>query len=99
MARRCSVTKKAVKVGNNVSHANNKNKRRFLPNLHSKRFMSDILGQMVRLRVSSNGLRTIESNGGLDAFMLKAKPAQLEPKALAVKRRIENRLAKTKAAS
>ena len=99
MARRCSVTGKAVKVGNNVSHANNKSKRRFLPNLQSKRFMSDILGQMIRLRVSANGLRTIEANGGLDAFMLKTKPAQLDQKALVIKRRIENRLAKTKVAS
>ena len=73
MARRCAITGKGVLTGNNVSHANNKTRRRFLPNLQDTSVMSDALGRPVRLRISTNGLRTIEHRGGLDAFLKTAK--------------------------
>src|SRR3546814_19643168 len=67
MARRCQITGKGALVGNNVSHANNKTKRRFLPNLQETSLMSDVLGTAVRLPLTVNGLPPIEKNGGLDA--------------------------------
>ncbi|MDW8480102.1 MAG: 50S ribosomal protein L28 [Xanthomonadales bacterium] len=63
MARVCQVTGKSVRTGNNVSHANNKTRRRFLPNLHEHRFWVPSEKRFVRLRVSSQGLRTIDKNG------------------------------------
>ena len=72
MARRCAITGKGVLAGNNVSHANNKTRRRFLPNLQNVSVMSEALGRPVSLRVSTNGLRTIEHKGGIDAFLKKA---------------------------
>ena len=89
MARRCEITGKGVQTGNNVSHANNKSRRRFLPNLQQTSLKSDALGKMVRLRVTTHAIRTIEHNGGLDAYMLKAKNSQLGLEARALKRRIE----------
>ncbi|MBL8666318.1 MAG: 50S ribosomal protein L28 [Rhodospirillales bacterium] len=88
MARRCPITGKGVMSGNNVSHANNKTRRRFLPNLQETSVMSDALGRPVRLRVSTNGLRTIEHKGGIDAFLGKAKSARLTPELRRLKRRI-----------
>lgn len=78
MARRCAVTQKGVLTGNNVSHANNKTRRRFLPNLQDVSLMSEVLGRAIRLRLSTNALRTIEFHGGLDQFLLQAKPSQLD---------------------
>lgn len=69
MARRCAVTGKGVQSGNNVSHANNKTRRRFLPNLQVASLPSDLLGRSVRLRLTTNGLRTIEHMGGIDAYL------------------------------
>ena len=69
MARRCSITGKGVMAGNNVSHAHNKTRRRFLPNLQVTSLYSETLGRAVRLRVSASALRTIEHRGGLDAFV------------------------------
>jgi len=89
MARRCGITGKGVQVGNNVSHANNKTKRRFMPNLQTTRLLSDALGQQVRLRLSVNAIRTIEHNGGLDAYLLSTRDAKLPEAALKVKRRIK----------
>jgi large subunit ribosomal protein L28 len=89
MARRCDISGKGVLVGNNVSHANNKTKRRYLPNLQDVTLLSDILGQSVRLRLSTHGLRTIEHNGGLDAFLLSTRDAKLPAEALKLKRRIQ----------
>ena len=89
MARRCDFTGKAVMTGNNVSHANNKTKRRFLPNLQDTSLYSDTLDQMVRVRISARGLRTIEHNGGLDAYLLGTPDRKLGPDAIKVKRRIE----------
>jgi large subunit ribosomal protein L28 len=89
MARRCDFTGKAVMSGNNVSHANNKTRRRFLPNLQDTSVYSDALDQMVRVRITTNGLRTIEHNGGLDAYLLGTPDRKLGPDAIKVKRRIE----------
>ena len=91
MARRCEVTGKGVLTGNNVSHANNKTRRRFLPNLQVASLMSDALGKPVRLRLSTRGLRTIEHAGGLDAFLKAAKERDL-PREL---RRLRRQLAAT----
>ena len=88
MARKCEVTGKAPMVGNNVSHANNKTKRTFLPNLHNVTLISDTLGQSFRLRVSSHGLRSVEHNGGLDNWLLKTKDDQLSLRARRLKRDI-----------
>lgn len=89
MARRCPITGKGVLTGNNVSHANNKTRRRFLPNLQETAVMSEALGKPVRLRVSTNGLRTIEHRGGLDAFLRTARTAALTPELRRLKRQIE----------
>jgi large subunit ribosomal protein L28 len=88
MSRRCMVTGKAVMVGNNVSHANNKTKRRFMPNLQVTSLLSDALGRPVRLRVSTRGLRTIEHNGGLDAWLLDTADTKLDDEMRRLKRQI-----------
>ena len=89
MARRCSITGKGVLTGNNVSHAKNRSRRRFLPNLQRTAMMSEAIGRPVRLRLSVAAIRTIEHNGGLDTFLQSAKKADLGPEARAIKRRIE----------
>jgi large subunit ribosomal protein L28 len=99
MARRCGITGKGVLTGNNVSHANNKTRRRFLPNLQEASFFSDVLAARVRLRLSTNGMRTIEHNGGLDAFLLGTPDRKLPPEALTLKRRITRAQAKKAAAA
>jgi len=88
MSRRCELTGKGVMVGNNVSHANNKNKRRFLPNLNDVTLASDTLGRAFKFRISAAALRTVDHRGGLDAFMAKAKDDELSIKALKVKKDI-----------
>lgn len=99
MARRCSITGKGVLTGNNVSHANNKSRRRFLPNLQETSVLSDALGQMVRLKVSTRGLKTIEHNGGLDAFLLGTNDSRLPDEARRLKRRVAKALATKQAAA
>ncbi len=99
MSRRCDFSGKGVMAGNNVSHANNKTRRRFLPNLQTTALFSDVLNGMVRLRLTANALRTIEHNGGLDAFLLSTSNRKLGPDALALKRRIEKASAKAEAAA
>ncbi len=94
MARRCSVTGKGVLTGNNVSHANNKTRRRFLPNLQEASLVSDILGTTVRLRLSTRGIKTVEHNGGLDAWLLSTPDRKLTAEALELKRRIQRAKAK-----
>jgi large subunit ribosomal protein L28 len=89
MARRCQATGRGVQSGHNVSHANNKTKRRFLPNLHQVTLISDALRQRVRLRLTTNGLRTVERRGGLDAFLLSTPDAKLEPAVLRIKKRVQ----------
>jgi large subunit ribosomal protein L28 len=88
MARRCELTGKAVLTGNNVSHANNQTRRRFLPNLCNVTLLSDTLGQSVRLRISANALRSVEHRGGLDAFLAKASDDELSSRALLIKKQI-----------
>ena len=89
MSRRCTISGKGVMSGHNVSHANNKTKRRFLPNLQSTRLVSDALNQQVRLRLTPHAIRTIEHNGGLDAYLLSTPDAKLPADARRLKRRIE----------
>ena len=91
MSRRCAVSGKAVLYGNNVSHANNKSRRRFLPNLQETSFMSEALGHMVRLRLSTNAIRTIEFHGGLDAYLTDASSLKLTPELLRLKKVIQKR--------
>ena len=91
MARRCELTGKAVLTGNNVSHANNKSRRRFMPNLSQVTLISDALGQRVRLRITSHALRSVEHRGGLDKFLLAAHDNELSLNARRLKRQIEKR--------
>lgn len=88
MSRRCELSGKGVQTGNNVSHANNRTRRRFLPNLCNVTLMSETLGESFSLRVSAHALRTVEHRGGLDAYLAKAADADLSKRALDVKRRI-----------
>ncbi|NWH07720.1 MAG: 50S ribosomal protein L28 [Alphaproteobacteria bacterium] len=88
MARRCELTGKDVLVGHWVSHANNKTKRRFSPNLTEVSLASDALKQIFRLRISTQALRTVDHRGGLDAFLMKARDAELSPRARRLKREI-----------
>ena len=89
MARRCDFTGRGVLTGNNVSHANNRSRRRFLPNLQHASLLSDILGETVQVRLSTGAIRTIEKRGGLDAFLLSTSDGDLGKKALVLKRRIK----------
>ena len=93
MARRCALTGKGVQTGNNLSHAHNKTRRRFLPNLHPASIMSDALGKTVRLRLAVNTLRTIEHKGGLDSFLLGARDTKLSLEGRRLKRRVRKALA------
>jgi large subunit ribosomal protein L28 len=88
MSRRCELTGKSPMVGHNVSHANNKSKRRFLPNLNDVTLASEALGRSHRFRISAAALRTVDHRGGLDAFLAKAPDAELSAKALKLKREI-----------
>ena len=88
MSRRCELTGKGPMTGNNVSHANNKTRRRFLPNLNEVTLQSEILGRGVKLRISAASLRTVDHRGGLDAFLAKAKDSELSSNALRVKKEI-----------
>ncbi len=88
MSRVCELTGKGPMVGNNVSHANNKTKRRFLPNLNDVTLSSDVLGRSFKLRISAAALRTVDHRGGLDSFMAKAKDAELSANALKIKKEI-----------
>ncbi len=97
MSRACELTGKAVLTGNNVSHANNKTRRRFLPNLVNVTLMSDALGQSVRLRISANALRTVEHRGGLDAFLAKADENELSQRARLLKRQVAKKVAEAAA--
>jgi large subunit ribosomal protein L28 len=89
MARRCVVTGKGVQTGNNVSHANNKSRRRWLPNLQATSLVSEALGELVKVRVSVNGLRTIEHRGGIDAFLVGTPLVELPVELRSIKKRVE----------
>lgn len=93
MSRICELTGKGRQVGNNVSHANNRTKRTFLPNLQNVTLISDALGKGVTLRVSTHGLRSVEHVGGLDNWLLKTKNEKLSTRAIKVKREVAKKLA------
>ncbi|MFA5989771.1 MAG: 50S ribosomal protein L28 [Sphingomonas sp.] len=99
MARICELTGKGRQVGNNVSHANNKTKRTFLPNLQNVTLLSDALGTSVRLRVSANGLRSVEHVGGLDNWLVKTADDKLSLRARRLKRDVQKKLTATTAAA
>jgi large subunit ribosomal protein L28 len=99
MARRCELTGKGVLVGNNVSHANNKTKRVYRPNLQIVSLASDSLHQTYKLKICMSALRTVDRTGGLDAFLVKAKDAVLSPRALRLKRLIAKKVAGAAAAA
>ena len=88
MSRVCELTGKGPMSGNNISHANNKTRRRFLPNLNEVTLISDVLGQSFKLRISAAGLRTVDHRGGLDAFLMKASDCELSENALKIKKAI-----------
>ncbi|MFC7703973.1 50S ribosomal protein L28 [Plastorhodobacter daqingensis] len=88
MSRVCELSGKGPMTGNNVSHANNKTRRRFLPNLNEVTLISDALGQSFKLRISAAALRSVDHRGGLDAFLAKAKDEELSAKALKIKKEI-----------
>jgi large subunit ribosomal protein L28 len=94
MARRCELTGKGVMTGNNVSHALNRTRRRFLPNLCDVTLISEALDRQVKLRISASALRTVEHRGGLDAFLLKAKDEELSSRALGIKKVLRHALAR-----
>ena len=88
MPRRCALSGKAVQYGNNVSHANNKTRRRFMSNLQVASVLSDALGHSVRLRLTPRGIKTIEHNGGIDAYLLGTNDSKLSPEMKVLKRRV-----------
>ena len=93
MSRRCELTGKGVMTGNNVSHANNKTRRVFRPNLQEVSLASEALGQDVRLKISMSALRSVDRCGGFDTYVLKAKDKELSPRALRLKRMIAKKAA------
>ena len=88
MSRRCELTGKGPMSGNNVSHAKNRTRRRFLPNLNHTSLMSETLGRTFKMRISASALRTVDHRGGLDAFLAKAKDEELSANALKIKKDI-----------
>jgi len=92
MSRVCEITGKGRQIGHNVSHANNKTKRTFLPNLQSVSLLSDALARQVRLRISAHGLRSVEHVGGLDNWLLKSRDSSLSPRARRLKRDVAKKL-------
>jgi len=98
MSRRCEFTGKGWLSGNQVSHANNKTKTRFMPNLCEVTLMSDVMGGSYSFRIAASALKTVEHRGGLDSFLLKAKNDELSAKALKLKRSIVKKLETAKAA-
>ncbi len=89
MSRVCELSGKGPMSGNTVSHAKNRNRRRFLPNLNDVTLLSDVLGQSFSLRISAAALRTVDHRGGFDAFLAKAKNDELSPRALKIKKEVE----------
>jgi len=88
MARRCSLTGKGVLTGNNVSHANNRTRRRFLPNVQNRRLYSEMLGEHIRVKLAANTIRTIEKRGGIDQFLLTTPSSALPCDLARVRRRL-----------
>ncbi len=88
MSRVCELSGKGPMSGNTVSHANNKTRRRFLPNLNDVTLISDALGQSFKLKISAHALRTVDHRGGLDAFLAKSNDDELSAKALKIKKEV-----------
>jgi large subunit ribosomal protein L28 len=88
MSRRCSISGKGVLSGNNVSHAKNRTRRRFLPNIQMSSMPSEALGQSIKLKLSTQTIRTIEKNGGIDAYLLSTSNTKLTDAAQRLKRKI-----------
>ena len=88
MSRRCELTGIGPMSGNNVSHAKNRTRRRFLPNLNDVTLQSETLGRGIKMRISAAALRTVDHRGGLDAFLAKSKDEELSTKVLKVKKEI-----------
>ena len=86
MSRVCELTGKGPMTGNNVSHAKNRTRRRFLPNLNDVTLTSEVLGRGYSLRISAAALRSVDHRGGLDAFLAKAKDTELSDRAQKIKR-------------
>ena len=86
MVKKCSITNKKPMAGNNVSHAVNKTRRRFLPNLQNVSFFSEILGKKVKLKVSSKGIKTVEKKGGIDNYVITTKSSILSPEIVKLKK-------------
>ena len=99
MSRICELTGKGRLVGNNVSHANNKTKRTFLPNLQNVTLLSDSLEKGVKLRVSTHGLRTVEHNGGLDNWLVKVSDDKLSLRVRRLKREVVKKIAESAVAA
>ncbi len=89
MSRRCELTGKTVQTGNNVSHAHNKTRRRYLPNLQTVSLMSDALGEQVKVKVATSTVRTVEHKGGLDVFLLDTRDADLSTEMRRLKKRVK----------
>jgi len=98
MSRRCDLTGVGVQSGNNVSHSNRKTRTRFLPNLRPVSLISEALGLFVRLDITAAALRSVEHNGGIDNFLMKASAEDMSPKARRYKREVKKALAGKKAA-
>lgn len=95
MSKRCQLTGRTIQTGNNVSHAHNKTRRRFLPNLQKASLYSETLGKSVQLRITAYALRTVEHRGGFDAFLMAARDSELAPEA----RRLKQQLRKAQASA
>ena len=91
MSKRCNITNVKPMVGNNVSHAVNKTKRKFLPNLQNTSFFSEILGKKIRLKVTSKGIKTVEKNGGIDNYLLGLKNSKLNDETKKLEKAITNK--------
>lgn len=97
MSRRCQITGKGVMTGNNVSHANNRTRRRFLPAIQDTSLYSEVLKTWVKLKTTAHGLRTVEHKGGLDAYLTSTAKTKLDPKLRPVKAQVEKALAEKSA--
>lgn len=97
MSRKCSVSGKKPVFGNNVSHANNRVRRRWQPNLQICSFPSEVLGKSIRLRLTANGIRTVEHNGGIDAYILGTRSSRLSDEAKKIRKQMEKAKARAEA--
>ena len=92
MTRKCDLTGKLVITGNNVSHANNKTKRRFIPNLQNVSLYSDKLGKKLKFRIATSTLRTVEKNGGIDKYLLNSKNSKLNSETRKLKKILTSKI-------